>query len=152
MARLFPWDPWLELESAAEDMRRLAEDWACTLPFVGDARRSGQFQPVADMVETADEFLILIELPGLSREEVHLEARGNQLAVFGELKPPQGLNGASFQTMERSYGCFARRFVLPVDIDPGAVRARMKSGLLRIEVPKRIQPSGNRHVPVVVEE
>lgn len=130
----------------------MAEDWACTSPFAGDARRGGHFQPVADMIETAAGFLILIELPGLSREDVHLEAKGNQLAVFGELKPPQGLTGASFQTMERSYGCFARRFVLPVDIDPGAVRARMKSGLLRIEVPKRIQPSGNRNVPVVVEE
>jgi HSP20 family protein len=142
MARLFPWDPWFELKSAAEDMHRL----------VGEACKPGQFQPVADVVETVDEFLILIELPGLSREEVHLEVRGNQLAVFGELKPPLGLTQASFQSMERSYGCFARRFVLPVHIDPGTVRARMKSGLLRIEVPKRIQPSGNRHVPVVVEE
>jgi len=130
----------------------LAGDWACTSPFAGDARRSGQFQPVADIIETVSEFLILIELPGLSREEVHLEAKGNQLAVFGELKPPQGLAKASFQTMERSYGCFARRFVLPMDIDPGAVRAHMKSGLLRIEVPKRIQSAGNRNVPVVVEE
>lgn len=152
MAKLFPWDPWLELDSMTEDMQHLSGDWVCASPFAQNALRPGQFRPVADVVEMADAFLILVELPGLSREDVHLEARGNELAVFGERKPPNGLGGATFLAMERSYGCFARRFTLPVNVDPGAVRASMKSGLLRIEVPKRIQPTGSRPVPVLSEE
>lgn len=152
MAKLFPWAPWLELDSVTEDMRRLSEDWVCASSFAHNASRPGQFRPVADMVEMADVFLILVELPGLSREDVHLEARGSELAVFGERKPPQGMAGATFLAMERSYGCFSRRFTLPVNVDPGAVRASMKSGLLRIEVPKRTRSTGSRPVPVLFEE
>jgi len=107
---------------------------------------------MADMVELADMFLILVELPGLSRADVHLEAHGSELVVFGERKPPQGKAGATFLAMERSYGFFSRRFVLPVNVDSGAVRASMKSGLLRIEVPKRTRSTGNRPVPVLFEE
>ena len=150
MAKLFPWDPWLEIECLKEDMQRLAEESAC--PFIDNARKLGQFRPVADVIETEEEFLVLIELPGLAREDVSLEVHGNDVAVFGERRPPTDRAGAAFQVMERSYGCFARRFALPVDIDAEGVQASMKAGLLQVQVPKCSRRSKNMHISVVVEE
>lgn len=152
MAKLFAWDPWLEMECLKEDMKRLVEDTTCHSPFASGIRRLGQFRPLADVVETAEGFLILVELPGLEREDVSLEVHGNELAVFGERKPPPDLSGAAFQSMERSYGCFSRRFVLPVEIDPSAVEARMRSGLLHISVSKRPVPQENRNISITFEE
>ncbi len=150
MAKLFPWDPWLEIECLKEDMQRLAEESVC--PFTGNARRLGQFRPVADVIETDEEFLVLIELPGLAREDVSLEVHGNDVAVFGERRPPTDRAGAAFQIMERSYGCFARRFALPVDIDAEGVQASMKAGLLQVLIPKCSRRTKNMHISIVVEE
>lgn len=152
MAKLFAWDPWLEMESLKEDMKRLVEDTACHSPFAGGVRKLGQFRPLADVVETAGGFHILVELPGLEREDVSLEVHGNDLAVFGERKPPADLTGAVFHGMERSYGCFSRHFTLPMDIDPGTVEARMKAGLLHILVPRRPARPENRNISITFEE
>ena len=152
MAKLFPWDPWLEMECLKEDMKRLVEDSVCPSPFAAGLKRLGQFRPLADVVETADGFLILVELPGLEREDVSLEVHGNELAVFGERKPPADLVGAAFQSMERFYGCFSRRFALPMEIDPSSVEARMRAGLLHVLVPKRPAKPENRNIAITFEE
>lgn len=152
MAKLFPWDPWLEMECLKEDMKRLVEDSVCPSPFSSAVKKMGQFRPLADVVETEDDVLILVELPGLEREDVSLEVHGSELAVFGERKPPVDLAGVTFQSMERSYGCFSRRFSLPMEIDPAAVEAKMRSGLLHILVPKRPPEPMSRNIAITFEE
>ena len=152
MAKLFPWDPWLEMECMKEDMKRLVEDSVCPAPCAAGLKRLGQFRPLADVVETADGFLILVELPGLEREDVSLEVHGHELAVFGERKPPAELAGVAFQNMERSYGCFSRRFALSEEIDPSAVEARMRAGLLYIRISKRPPRRENRNIVISFEE
>ncbi len=152
MAKLFPWNSWLEMEDLTEEMQRIVEDTACPSPFQDNGRKLARFRPAADVIEARDAFLVLVELPGLEREDVRLEVHGNELAVFGERQPPQDLAGAAFQVMERLYGCFSRRFELPVDIDAQAVVATMKSGLLQVRVPKRAARSLNRIIPVSVDE
>lgn len=152
MAKLFPWDPWLELESMKEDMKRMVDECACPSPFARNMRNVAQFRPVADVVETDDGFIILIELPGMRREEISLEVHGNELAVFGERKLPVEQQGINFQVMERSYGCFARRFILPVEVDPAGVDAVMKDGLLRVSIPKLPAQPKRRSIQVVADD
>lgn len=152
MAKLFPWDPWLEMECLKEDMKRLVEDSVCPSPFAAGLKRLGQFRPLADVVETPEGFLILVELPGLEREDVSVEVHGSELVVFGERRPPADLSGAAFQNMERSYGCFSRRFTLSAEIDPSAVEARMRAGLLHIRISKRPPRRENRNISISFEE
>jgi HSP20 family protein len=133
-------------------MKRLVEESVCPSPFSTAVKKMGQFRPLADVVETEDDVLILVELPGLEREDVSLEVHGNELAVFGERKPPVDLAGVAFQSMERSYGCFSRRFSLPMEIDPAAVEAKMRAGLLHILVPKRAPEPVNRTIAITFEE
>jgi HSP20 family protein len=152
MAKLFPWNSWLEMEDLKEEMQRLVEDSACSSSFVENGRRLARFRPVADVIEVEDAFLVLVELPGLERENVRLEVHGNELAVFGERQPPLNVEGAAFQVMERSYGCFSRRFELPEDIDDQAVAASMKAGLLQVRVPKRARRPVNRTIPISLDE
>lgn len=151
MAKLFPWDPWLELETLKEDLKRLAEDAACPSPFASSFRKVAQFRPVADVIETEDGFVILVELPGLAREDILLEALDNAIAVYGERPVLGELAKAAFHVMERSYGCFARRFTFEKIIDPQGVKARMKGGLLQIYAPKCRSTAITRHMSIEVE-
>ena len=152
MAKLFPWNSWLEMEDLKEEMQRLVENSACASPFPESGRRMVRFRPVSDVIEVEDAFFVLVELPGLERDDVRLEVHGNELAVFGERQPPRNVEGAAFQVMERSYGCFSRRFELPEDIDDQAVSASMKSGLLQVRVPKRTRRPVNRTIPISMDE
>lgn len=59
------------------------------------------------------------------------------MTVSGERRSEHEEPGESFRRVERSYGRFFRAFTLPQASDPGQVTARMKDGVLTIEVPKR---------------
>lgn len=133
-----------------EDMNRLMDDVACPSPFVQSSKRVAQFRPVADVVECEHAFHILVELPGLEREDVALEVRGDELVVFGERRLPRDAPDSTFQLMERSYGCFARRFSFPMNLEGLAIQASMRAGLLSVLVPKRQGKSGHRHIAVEV--
>ncbi len=142
----------MELECMKEDMKRLVEDFSCPSPFASSSKRVAQFRPVADVLESENEFQILVELPGLEREDVSLEAQGNELVVFGERKLSREAGDIAFQVMERSYGCFARRFTFPMDVEGRDIRASMKSGLLLVVVPKRAPEPATRHLSIRVNE
>lgn len=141
MARLFPWDPWIELESMTEAAQRLAGGCSCALPFDCAPGRTAHFQPVADVLELEDEFQILVELPGLVHEDVAVEVHDKELVVFGERKHERDATGAAFQIMERSYGYFARRFVFPMAVQGKEIQAKMKDGLLVVRIFKNSSES-----------
>jgi HSP20 family protein len=94
----------------------------------------GSWTPTADLVETADGFLVYLELPGIRREEIDLELRDGRLEVSGRRHPQE--EGRNFHRMERSYGPFRRSFELPATIDAGGIAAEFKDGLLTVQVPK----------------
>lgn len=152
MAKCFSWDPWLELENLKEEMTRLVTQTTCPSPFVRKMGNVGQFRPVADVLETEDAFIVLIELPGLERENVFLEVHGREITVFGERKPPEDLPNGAFQILERAYGCFSRRFTFPSPIDAADVDASMQSGLLQVVISKRNTLRRNRQISVLVED
>lgn len=135
-----------------EDMKRLVEDFSCPSPFVSASKRVAQFRPVADVIESEHEYQILVELPGLERQDVSVEARGQELVVFGERRLERDTSGATFQVMERSYGCFARRFTFSMDVEGKEIRASMKAGLLVVVVSKARPDSAKRHISIRVNE
>ena len=138
MARLFPWDPWVELEILTEKTQHPVEDQSCTLSFATPVKRTIQFKPLADVLELEHEFQILMELPGLTHQDVTVEAHGKEVIVFGERRQEHAVTKAAFQIMERSYGCFARKFVFPMPVQNKEIHAIMKDGLLMIRVVKTV--------------
>ena len=76
MAKLH-WTPWMALSELAQEAEHLVAEG-------GLAHDAGYaWQPVADVLETAADFRLTLELPGVAREDVHIEARGRALVVSG---------------------------------------------------------------------
>jgi HSP20 family protein len=94
------------------------------------------WSPLADVFETAETFVVQVELPGLDQEDVELHVDGDELVLRGERKVAGPLRPESFHRMERSYGFFSRTFKFPEDVDPARVTAQLRDGLLRLELPK----------------
>ena len=94
------------------------------------------FSPPADVYETADRFVIQIELPGVDEDDVMVQVEADQVTVRGERRLKAGTRPECFHRMERSYGAFSRTFQLSEEVDPDATTARFRDGLLQLEAPK----------------
>jgi HSP20 family molecular chaperone IbpA len=57
-----------EMQSLNDQLRRLVGDWNQLPSLLGDD--AGRFAPVADVEETADEYLVEIELAGVDRDQI----------------------------------------------------------------------------------
>jgi len=89
-----------------------------------------------DIYETEKEYLIKLDLPELSKEEVKVLVEDGVLTIQGERKKEKEENGKKFLRIERSYGTFLRTFTVPPDADEAKIDAEFKEGLLKVHLPK----------------
>lgn len=93
------------------------------------------WRPRADAQETAAEYIVRLDAPGLSESDFTVELNEGVLSVSGERKAPE-IEGASYVVRERSEGRFGRRFRFAGKVDADNVSARYDKGVLEIRVPK----------------
>jgi HSP20 family protein len=89
------------------------------------------------MVETDEAIIVDIELPGVQREDVRLEVKGDVLYITGERRARQERRGHNYYYAEQHYGSFARQLRLPRTVDREAIRADFTQGILTITLPKK---------------
>ena len=104
---------------------------------LGSAENLRTWFPVTDVSETAEELVLRLEVPGLSREDVKLSIERSTLTVRGEKRQETTTENENFYRSERSYGAFERSFALPAHVDTEAVKASMENGVLTIRFPRR---------------
>lgn len=100
------------------------------------AQSSGWLPPV-DLYETADAFVVTIELAGFTTDDFNVEATDEHLTVSGRRTVPAAPIGAQFLHVERGQGAFTRRFAFSQRVAVASVKADFKDGLLTVTVPKR---------------
>jgi HSP20 family protein len=111
--------------------------WAdVALPALGWAVQTGA--PPADVVETAGDIVVKLDLPGHKAEEIQIKVENDVLSVEAERKaPPVGGNGETYHRSERSFGKAVRSFTLPASVDSSRTVASYEAGVLKITLPKR---------------
>lgn len=105
------------------------------------------FAPDCDIVESEDEFKILIDLPGLSKKEIGIALKDNVLTVKGEREINAG-EGEEFKRQERRRGAFARSFALPESVNKAEINASFRNGVLTISMPKSENLKDTTSIPV----
>jgi len=115
-------------------MERILEEFSGSNTGAYDERH---FEPVVDWTETEHEFVMSVDLPGVKKDDVKIEVQGNTLLLSGERKKEMSADKkAKYQTYERSYGFFQRRFTLPTTVDADKIEARFEDGVLELMFPK----------------
>jgi HSP20 family protein len=106
--------------------------------FEGEANGgSATWVPAMDVVETTDEVLCHLEVPGMTADDIDIRVQDNVLVVSGEKKAStEEHKEGGFRSIERRYGRFERSFTLPRSIDTSHVTARHENGVLTIVLPK----------------
>lgn len=94
------------------------------------------WMPAVDIRETEDSLIMTAELPGMTKENVHITLENNVLTISGERKFEKDEKRENYHRIERAYGEFSRSFSVPNNIDPGKVQAKFSDGLLEVKLSK----------------
>jgi len=99
------------------------------------------------LYETAAEFVLTAELPGLARNQIDIHAEEHRVVIRGARAsnpPGKEVPCEQYHRVERGHGRFSRTFALPEAIDVEHVTADLKDGLLTVTLPKAAD-RGVRH-------
>jgi HSP20 family protein len=97
---------------------------------------TGTWTPPVEIYDTDDALMVRVELPGVAKEDVHVELHENTLTLRGERKPDPQVKAGQYYRQERMYGPFQRTFRLPTPVDTENVQATSRDGLLELRLPK----------------
>jgi HSP20 family protein len=130
------WDPFRELNELSNRVNRYFGQSERAMTPAEEQLTVAEWWPPVDIKETAEEFMVKAELPGMKKENVHVTINEGILTMQGERKAEKEEKGARFHRIERSYGSFARSFVLPQHVDETKVVAEFTDGVLNVRMPK----------------
>jgi HSP20 family protein len=108
--------------------------------------KSPSWTPFADIYETSKEWVINLDLPGLTKEDVTVTQANNVLIVRGARRFRRVSEEAQYQRSERIYGAFERVFPLPNYVKADDLRLNFAEGILTITLPKVETTVGNSSV------
>jgi len=126
------WDPIRDLLAIQQRLDRFAP------------APSGWIPPI-DVHETADEYVITAELPGLGRDDVHIQVQDGQVQISGQRRERQ-VPCEQYHRVERGHGSFSRTFELPLPVLAEQVTADLRDGVLTLVCPKAKEAGAHRVV------
>ncbi len=110
----------------------------------GGSARSAMFCPKMNMVETDDTFVLTLDLPGMTLEDVAIEVNGDELSVSGHRSNMTESTDGKWHRVESSYGNFYRAMKLGRGLVTENIDAEYKDGVLTITVPKAEEVKARR--------
>lgn len=155
---LVKWEPKaLEIEpfrGLREEVDRLFDEFFQGSPLgrVGRmfAPTQAAFVPSVDLEETAEEFIVRAEVPGMRKDELDVNITASQVTIKGERKEESKAKDTVFYRREARYGSFSRTIEMPAEIVPEKVAAKLDSGMLTLTLPKA-EPSKHKVVKVKLD-
>jgi len=118
-----PFDVLFGLQRALEARR--ASDW------LRDATTSMGPYPPINVFQKGDDFVAVVELPGVNKSNLEIQAKENTIRIAGK-KSISYDQGVSMHRRERISGEFDRTLTLPVEIDPDGIKAEYHDGVLAL--------------------
>jgi HSP20 family protein len=82
---------------------------------------------------------VKVQVPGVSKDNLHVDIAENALTVRGEIKDEESPNGKQYYRQEFRYGAFTRTIPLPPGLKADQATAQLKDGVLTITIPKAEQ-------------
>lgn len=104
-------------------------------------RTQNNISPSTDIIENSDEFVLIANMPGVSRSEVQVKVIENSLIVFGRINYDEAIN-RNYLLNENEIGNYFRKFNISDSIDKNKIHAKYDNGQLIVHLPKseKIKP------------
>ena len=109
------------------------------------------WRPNIDVYESIDEIIILADLAGLNKEELHIEIDHRKIKIAGVRKAIADLKSARYRLAEIPQGYFERSLTLPETVDAESAIASYADGVLMIRVNK-LAANKTRRIEIKTDE
>ena len=109
--------------------KRLSSDW------LGNATAGTGTYPPVNVFQQGDDLVAIIELPGVDKNELNIQAKENTIRIAGR-KRVDYPEGVSVHRRERLWGVFDRTLVVPMQVDPDGIKAEYNDGMLALFIPR----------------
>jgi len=100
--------------------------------------------PMLDLTETAEEFVVRLEVPGVHKENLDITLTGTLLTITGRRELMAEASGETYLRREREIGKFVRTIRLPALVVEKEVKAAYQDGMLVIHLAKVAPAVANR--------
>jgi HSP20 family protein len=121
-----PFDTLFNLQRALD--ARSASDW-----LQNRTASSGPFPPI-NVFQQGEDILAIVELPGVDKEQLKIEAKENTIRISG--KKNVAYPAGSAHRRERTFGEFDRTISLPINVEADGINAEYRDGILALVLPR----------------
>ena len=133
----------IELRRANVNPVDFLDDFYSDLNSLFDSNRNVKNQGHAircELSQKDEHFIVSLDTPGVSREDIEIEVLGNILKVSGKRK--KLIENSKYS--ERQYGDFSRKINLPKGFDAENIQAHYENGVLTVAVAKLEKPEAKK--------
>ncbi|MFG3033745.1 Hsp20/alpha crystallin family protein [Streptomyces sp. NPDC048253] len=116
-------DPFRELDRLTQQLLNPTGTWSRPSAVPMDAYREGE------------EYVIALDLPGVSPDAIDIDVERNMLTVKAERRPVAKADDVQMELSERPLGVFSRQLVLADTLDTEHIRADYDAGVLTLRIP-----------------
>lgn len=102
------------------------------------------WEPALDFSEAEKGFVVRLEIPGVTRDDLEVTIDGTLLLLSGKRGVVEEKKGEDFRWQERQAGRFMRTLRLPAPVKESEVMATYENGILTVKLPKLPLPSKNK--------
>jgi HSP20 family protein len=137
-------------------MRRFSEEMDQYFAQFGSDRSESRgapasrelFSPAVEVCERDGQLVVCADLPGLTRDDVHVEVTDNALLITGERRSEHEEQQSGMFRSERHYGTFHRQIPLPEGAKADQATATFKDGVLQVTMPVPQRQERSRRIEI----
>jgi HSP20 family protein len=122
-----PFDTLFQFQQALDQLR--SSSW------LEAGTSGGGTYPPLNVFRKGDDVVIVLEVPGVQKADLKVEAKGRTIRIAGTKTVTQQDN-TSVHRVERRGGRFDRAVTLPVEIDADSIKAECRDGILALYLPR----------------
>jgi HSP20 family protein len=98
-----------------------------------------------DVIDKNDRFEVLVDLPGVKKDDIQVTIEGSRVAISAETKTEkEEKDGDRVLHSERFAASYARTFELPAEVTEDGADANFENGVLKLTLPKRATVTSKR--------
>lgn len=115
--------------------------------FMRPVRLEGgpEMQIKMDVKEDDKAYTVHAEVPGVKKDDIHVNIEGNQVSISAEVKnEKEEKEGEKVLRSERYYGKVSRTFTLGSEVDDASASAKYEDGVLLLTLPKKAASKATR--------
>lgn len=146
-------EPELSFDSIHQELNNFLRDTFMESVFSHplNLKKMSTWRPAIELKQTEKDYKVKVQLPGVNKEDIHIDLNNDYLTVTAEIKEEKNAKGEDekIHTSEFRYGKYVRTVSFDNPIKSDQSVAEYNNGILNITMPKqKIEKSKTKHLTI----